>query len=63
MSPASRIASLVMGPIETTLAPSGMPFALPAMKFLTVEEEVKVMKSASRARSSSSGSGASATVS
>ena len=63
VSPASRAASLVIGPIETTFAPSGTPFGAAARKLRTVEEEVKVMKSASRARSTASGSGVSATVS
>ena len=62
-SPASRIASLVTGPIETIARPLGNPVPAASMKLRTVEEEVKVMKSASRARSSASGPGSSATVS
>ena len=53
----------MIGPIEITFAPAGIPFELASMKFVTVEEEVKVMKSASLARSRASGSGSSATVS
>jgi hypothetical protein len=50
LRPASRIASLVTGPIETIRADFGSRPSTAAMKFRTVDEEVKVTKSADWAR-------------